>query len=104
MQVLPGLLSQGDEVRLSNSSRPMVHVHWAPSASTAEVWVNPEYKFADLTADFLTSAVEVDARGPGSYETVAPAVIAGSSGASAGEVRLSFARATDRWGWDPTPG
>lgn len=88
VQVLPGVLSQGDEVRLTNSSRPMVHVHWAPSASTAEVWVNPDYKFADLTADYLTSAFEVDTRGPGSYETVSPAVIAWSSGASAGRVQV----------------
>jgi hypothetical protein len=65
-----------------------VQILWAPSASTAEVWVNPDYKFADLTADYLTSAFVVDAPGPGSYETVEPAVIAWSRGASAGRVQV----------------
>jgi hypothetical protein len=84
--VLPGTLSDDSVVKLSTSSKPMVAIHWQDGGSTAEVWVNPEYKFADLNARYLESAFDVDIAGPGSFETVAPAILNWTHAASSGHV------------------
>jgi hypothetical protein len=84
--VLPGVLSDDSVVKLSTSSKPMVEIHWQDGASTAQVWVNPEYKFADLNARYLESAFDVDVIGPGTFETVSPAIVDWTRAASCGRV------------------
>lgn len=87
VKVLAGILSPDDHVRLTNSSLPMVEIHWRDGEQNAEVWVNPEFKFADLTADLLESAFEVmDGGGPGAYETLRAAQVEWGAGASSGRV------------------
>ena len=86
VKVVPGVLTPDEMVRSTNSSKPMVEIRWKADAADAEVWVKPDYKFADLTADYIAAAFDGGV-GPGSYETIAPAVIEWSADASAGRVR-----------------
>lgn len=86
VDILPGALSDESVVKLSTSSKPMVEIRWQDGAATAEVYVNPEYKFADLNATYLESAFDVDVMGPGSFETVSPAVVDWTRAASSGRV------------------
>jgi hypothetical protein len=83
---LPGVLSDNDEVRVTSGSRAMVEIRWRVGESTAEVWINRDYKFADITADLVASAFDVDGGGPGSYATIRPAIVAWGEGARAGRV------------------
>lgn len=87
VRVMSGVISADDLIRLTSASRPMLEIRWREGDAGAEVWVNPEFKFADLTADLLDTAFEVDGGGPGAYETVTPALLEWSAGASAGRVR-----------------
>jgi len=86
VKVMPGVLTPDEMVKSTSSSRPMVEIRWKADAGDAEVWVKPDYKFADLTANYIAAAFDGGA-GPGSYETISPAVIEWSAGASAGRVR-----------------
>jgi hypothetical protein len=65
----------------------MVEIRWTPGRATAEVWINPEFKFAEVTAGYLGYAFDVDGGGPGSYETTIPATIDWALGATGGRVR-----------------
>lgn len=85
--IVAGTLSRDELVRASPASRPMIRIHWRDGAASAEVWVNPDFKFADLTADLLDTAFVVEGGGPGAYETVTPAIIEWGANASEGRLK-----------------
>lgn len=87
VRIIPAMIGDDGSVQQSNTSRPMVEIHWREGEGTAELRVNPEFKFADLTSGYLEAAFEVDGGGPGSYETVSPAVIEWGPSARVGRVR-----------------
>jgi hypothetical protein len=83
---IPGTLGDDDTVRVTTSSKPMVEIRLAENAGTAEIWVNPDYKFADLTAKYLLSAFDVDLPGPGQFETLSPATVHWIAGSTNGRI------------------
>lgn len=83
--VIGGTLVNDGEVRASSASKPMVEIRWG-GRTTAEVWINRDFKFADVNAGYLPYAFDVDGGGPGSYETITPATVEWSPGASSGRV------------------
>lgn len=87
LEILPGVLSKDEQVKVTSSSKPMVEIRWASGTPTAEVWISREYKFADLTADLLAIAFDLDGGGPGTYETVMPALVDWAGTAGTGRVR-----------------
>jgi hypothetical protein len=82
-----GVLGQEDLVRVTYSSKPMVQIQWQPGSQSAEVWLNREYIFGDLTADYVRSLFDVQGGGPGAYETLIPAVVAWREGAESGALQ-----------------
>jgi hypothetical protein len=87
VRILKGTLSKDEVVRLNNSHRPMIEIRWREGADHAEAWINPNFKFADLTAALLETAFHLEGGGTGAYDTLAPAVIDWDPTSSQGHVR-----------------
>jgi hypothetical protein len=85
-QSVGGDLGQDATVKRTSSSKPMVEIRWRDGDARAEVRVNPEYRFADVTARYLESVFDVDVPGQGSFETLSPAIVEWTPDASSGRV------------------
>ena len=87
-RIFGGSLSTTDGLaHFTAASRPMVTIRWRPGAADAEVYVNPDFAFADDNGARLSVAFDIDGRaGSGRYETVAPARVAWSEDAGTGRV------------------
>ncbi|MDB4912401.1 MAG: hypothetical protein JWM95_45 [Gemmatimonadetes bacterium] len=94
-EFIPGAVTAEEIIERTNSSRPMLEIHWKPGSPSAHVRIHSEFVFAALNADFLRGAFEIDgAGGPGHYETIEPAVVTWSHDARTGTIqRLGRARA-----------
>jgi hypothetical protein len=86
-KLLPGALTADERIVLSDSSRPMVQIRWRVGSATAEVLVNPEYRFAEINAELLNIAFDLEGTGGPSYETVIPAEVEWGPNVTQGRVR-----------------
>jgi hypothetical protein len=84
---LAGALSNEPLVRKTNSSKPMVEIHWQVGSDVAQVHVSRDYRFDPVTLQYLQSAFDLgDDTGAERFETVLPAVVQWAQGAQEGRV------------------